>query len=78
MVYSVEQDTSIIMSHYRNGTLVKGKCVYSVTACKQAYRDLIIQETLLVVHIRDFFELAVPTKGSLLEDLQYLKKLLMI
>ena len=84
MVYSVEQDTVIVMSYYRKGTLVNGECVYSVTACKEEYlakyRDLIIQETSLETHIRDVINKFVRTGRveNLLEDLQYLKKLLMI
>ncbi|KAJ3663066.1 hypothetical protein Zmor_007375 [Zophobas morio] len=57
MVYSVEQDTFIVMFYYRNGTFVDGEWVHSATACKQEYlakyRDLIIQEASLEVHIRD-------------------------
>ena len=86
MVYSVEQDTFIVMFYYRNGTFVNGKCVYSITTCKQEYLakypDLQIQETSLEAHMRNvisrfvhLFELAM---GNLLEDLQYLRKLLMI
>ena len=56
MVCSVEQDTFIVMSYYRNGMFVNGECVHSVTACKQEYlakySDLQIQETSLESHIR--------------------------
>ena len=44
------------MSYYRNWTFVNGECVYFVTNYKQEYlakyRDLIIQDTSLVAHIR--------------------------
>ena len=34
MVYSVEQDTFIVMSYYRNGTFVNAEWGYPVNACK--------------------------------------------
>ena len=65
MVYSVEQDTFIVMSYYHNGTVVNEEVVYSVTACKQEYlakySDLIIQETWLEAHIRDIINTFVRT-----------------
>ena len=65
MVYSVEQDTCIVMSRYRNGTFVNEECAYSATVCKQEYlakyRVLIIQETSLEVHIRDVINRFVRT-----------------
>ena len=68
MVYSVEQDTCIVMSRYRNGTFVNEECAYSATVCKQEYlakyRVLIIQETSLEVHIRDVINRSVRI-GSL-------------
>ncbi|KAJ3665321.1 hypothetical protein Zmor_000821 [Zophobas morio] len=57
MVYSVKQDTLIVMSYYCNDTFENEEFVYSVTAYKQEYlakyRDLIIQETLLEPHFKD-------------------------
>ena len=65
MIYSVEQDTFILMSCYRNEALVNEQFVYSVTACKQEYlakyRDLIIQETLLDAYITDVINRFVRT-----------------
>ncbi|KAJ3646228.1 hypothetical protein Zmor_023823 [Zophobas morio] len=65
MIYSVEQNTFIVMSYCRNGTFVNGVCVYSVIVCKQEYltkyRDLTIQETLSEVHIRDIINRFVRT-----------------
>ena len=43
MVYSVEQDTFIVMSCYRNGTFVNEESEYSVTACKQEYQRLTLE-----------------------------------
>ena len=67
IAYSVEQDTFIIMSCYRNGTFVNEECVFSVTACKQEclakYRDLIIQETSLEAHITDVIDIFVRTSS---------------
>ena len=83
MVYSVEQDTFIVMSYYRNETFVNGECVYSVTACQQEYlykyRDLIIQNSRNIVRgIRDVINRFVrtgsvdkeksPGKPSVFED----------
>ncbi|KAJ3643622.1 hypothetical protein Zmor_026323 [Zophobas morio] len=65
MVYSVEQNTFIVMSYYRNGTFVDGAWLYSVAACKQEYLanypDLEIQETSLEAHIRDVINRFVRT-----------------
>ena len=65
VVYSVEQDTFIVISYSHNGTFVNGECVYSVTACKQEtlakYRDFIIQETSLEAHVRDVIKRFVRT-----------------
>ncbi|KAJ3645892.1 hypothetical protein Zmor_023514 [Zophobas morio] len=78
MVYSVEQDTFIVMCCYRNGTFVNEERVYSVTACKQEYLakycDLTIQETSLEAHIKDvinrFVRTASVNKGKSPEDLE--------
>ena len=63
--FSVEQDTFIVMSCYRNGIFLNKECVYSVTGCKQQYlakyRDLIIQETSLEAHMRDVFNRFIRT-----------------
>ncbi|KAJ3650158.1 hypothetical protein Zmor_021863 [Zophobas morio] len=65
MVYSVEQNTFIVMSYYRNGTFVDEAWLYSVAACKQEYLanypDLEIQETSLEAHIRDVINRFVRT-----------------
>ncbi|KAJ3659148.1 hypothetical protein Zmor_010853 [Zophobas morio] len=65
MVYSVKQDTFIVMSYNRNGTFENEEWVYSGTACKQEYRakyrDLIIQETSLEAHIKDVINRLVRT-----------------
>ena len=65
MVYSVEQDTFIVMSCYRNGTFVNEEYVYSVTVCKQEYlakySNLMIEETSLEVHISDVINRFVRT-----------------
>ncbi|KAJ3662408.1 hypothetical protein Zmor_006758 [Zophobas morio] len=67
MVYSVEQNTFIVMSYYRNGTFVDGAWLYSVAACKQEYLanypDLEIQETSLKAHIRDVINRFVRTSN---------------
>ena len=64
-LYSVEQDTFIVMSYYHNGTFVNGESVYSVTSCKKEclakYRDLIIPETLFEANIRDVINRFVRT-----------------
>ena len=64
MVYSVKQDTVIVMSYYGN-TFVNEEWVYSVTVYKQEYlakyRDLIIQETLLEPHFKDTINRIVRT-----------------
>ena len=85
IVYSINQDTFIVMPYYHNGTFVNGECVYSITACKREYlskyRDLIIQERSLEAHIRDVINRFVRTdsvnKGKS-GRLSVLRKLLMI
>src|SRR5699024_2578615 len=65
MVYSLEQDTFIVMSYYRNGTLVNGTWTYSLQACKNEYLvrfpDIQIQEASLMKHIRDVIDRFVRT-----------------
>ena len=83
MVYSIEQDTFIVMSHYRNGIFINEECVHSVTAYKQEYlakyRDLQIQETSLEIHFRgDVVNRFAGTLQREISSLQYLRKLLMI
>ena len=60
MVYSVDQDTLIVMCCYHNETFVNEECVYPVTACKQC-RDLIIQERSVEVHVTDVINRFVRT-----------------
>ena len=65
MVYSVEQDSFIVMSYYRNGRSGNEQCVYSITACKHEYLakypDLQMQETWLEANIRDVINTFVRT-----------------
>jgi hypothetical protein len=37
MVLSLEQNTFIVMSYYRNGTLQNGEWVYSIDAYKEEF-----------------------------------------
>jgi hypothetical protein len=37
MVLSLEQNTFIVMSYYRNGNLQNGEWVYSIDACKEEF-----------------------------------------
>ena len=66
MVYSVEQDTFIVMCCYRIGTFLnEEEWVYSITARISAkYHDLIIQETSSEAHTRDVINRFVRT-GSI-------------
>ncbi|KAJ3665723.1 hypothetical protein Zmor_001204 [Zophobas morio] len=57
MGYTLEQNTFIVMSYYRNGTLnADGEWVYSVQACKDEYLakfpELNIEEQSLMTHIK--------------------------
>ncbi|KAJ3649791.1 hypothetical protein Zmor_021512 [Zophobas morio] len=56
MGYSLEQNTFIVMSYYRNGVLNEyGDWVYSVDACKDEYLvkyPVVIEEESLKTHIR--------------------------
>lgn len=57
MTYDLEQNKFIVMSYYRNGTLINGEWIYSVEACKNEYLakypDVQILESSLKAHIRD-------------------------
>mgnify|MGYP005984583935 FL=1 len=68
MVYSVEQDISLLCLSYRHGAFVNREWVYFVTACKPEYLakfpDLLIQETLLETHIIDVINRFVPTGNA--------------
>jgi hypothetical protein len=56
MVLSLEQNTFIVMSYYRNGTLQNGDWVYSINACKEEFfakfPNCNIVEANLIAHIR--------------------------
>ncbi|KAH0810715.1 hypothetical protein GEV33_012076 [Tenebrio molitor] len=56
MVLSLEQNTFIVMSYYRNGTLQNGEWVYSINACKEEFfakfPNCNIVEANLIAHIR--------------------------
>ena len=55
MVYCVEQDTFIVVSYYRNGTIVKEECAFCNLSKQEyltKYPDFQIQETSLEAHIR--------------------------
>jgi hypothetical protein len=56
MVLSLEQNTFIVMSYYRNGTLQNGEWVYSINAWKEEFfakfPNCNIVEANLIAHIR--------------------------
>jgi hypothetical protein len=56
MVLSLEQNTFIVMSYYRNDTLQNGEWVYSINACKEEFfakfPNCNIVEANLIAHIR--------------------------
>jgi hypothetical protein len=56
MVLSLEQNTFIVMSYYRNDTLQNGEWVYSINACKEEFfakfPNCNVVEANLIAHIR--------------------------
>jgi hypothetical protein len=56
MVLSLEQNTFIVMSYHRNGTLQNGEWVYSIKACKEEFfakfPNCNVVEANLIAHIR--------------------------
>jgi hypothetical protein len=54
MVYSVEQNTFIVVSYFRNGRFVNGEWTYSLSDCKNEFRAKYpdnIQDDSLLTHI---------------------------
>ena len=86
MGYSLEQNTSIIMSYYRNGVLKEdGDWVYSGDACKNAYLlkyPGVIEEETLKTHIRHilarFNDLVTSVRENRRGDFKLVKTLLRI